>query len=268
MGGTTVFNSSIYTRGLPAEFDDWASRLALPSWSYDALLPLFKKSQSHTPHPPLFPPSAATPASDDFAGETGPWRTTSPPRMTYPSATAFINGASALGIPLVQSLNDPKASATAVAVHDITGEYGRRTNVFEDFLAPADGGGQPGFGPGLHIGTGALVRQLEIDDVSGRCVGVWFEDEAGKDGSGAGAHFARATAEVVLTAGTVFSPQLLLLSGVGPKADLDRLGISVKADVPGVGKGMSDHLGVYLPYSVPCVGAPPARLAPARTGPR
>jgi choline dehydrogenase len=247
VGGTTTFNSSIYTRGLPAEFDDWATRLDLPSWSYDALLPLFKRSQSHAHQPLLFEPSPGTPLSDGYSGESGPWRTTSPPRVTYASATAFINATKAFGIPLVQSLNDPVASATAIAVHEITGEYGRRTNVFEDFLMSEV---RPGFGSGLKVGTAALVSRLEIDG-TGRCVGVWFEPE---DAKHAGAPLlARARQEVVLTAGAVFSPQMLLLSGIGPKEDLAQHGIPCKVDLPGVGKGLSDHLGVYLPYSVPCV---------------
>lgn len=166
--------------------------------------------------------------------------------MTYASATAFVNATKTFGIPLVQSLNDPVASATAVAVHEITGEYGRRTNVFEDFLMTED---RPGFGPGLKVGTSALVRRLEVDGTA-RCIGVWF----GSDAKDAGAPlFARARYEVVLTAGAVFSPQILLLSGIGPKEDLALHGISCQIDLPGVGKGMSDHLGVYLPYSVPYV---------------
>lgn len=216
-------------------------------WSYDALLPLFKRSQSHTRHPLLFEPSAGTPSSEGFSGEAGPWRTTSPPRITYASASAFVNATKEFGIPLVQSLNDPVASATAIAVHEITGEYGRRTNVFEDFLMTEE---RPGFGPGLKVGTDALVCRLEIDN-TGRCVGVWFESDSSKHVDAP--LFARAQQEVVLAAGAVFSPQILLLSGIGPKEELVQHGIACEVDLPGVGKGLSDHLGVYLPYSVPCV---------------
>lgn len=258
MGGTTVFNSSIYTRGLPAEFDDWATRLKLPSWSFDALLPYFKKSQNHTSQPLLFPASD-TPSSKGYSGTTGPWRTTTPPRITYPSATAFVQATKTLGVPLVQSLNDPKASATSIAVHEITGEYGRRTNVMEDFLLPEHG---LGFGPGLRIGTGALVNKIEVD-ATGSCTGVWFEADTRKEAGVS--FFARTKGEVILAAGTVLSPQLLMLSGVGPKEHLESLEIPVKVDLPGVGKGMSDHLGVYLPYAVPCVPSLP--YSPSRSTP-
>jgi choline dehydrogenase len=64
-------------------------------------------------------------------------------------------------------------------------------------------------------------------------------------------YYASASKEVIITAGTLFSPQLLLLSGIGPRSELGELGIDCKVDLPGVGKGLTDHLGVYLPFSVP-----------------
>jgi len=64
-------------------------------------------------------------------------------------------------------------------------------------------------------------------------------------------YFASSKKEVIVSSGTIFSPQILLLSGIGPRAELEALGIDVKVDLPGVGKGLADHLGVYLPYSVP-----------------
>lgn len=168
-------NSSLYTRGLPSEYDQWAKQFDLPSWSFDSLLPHFKASQSHSPLPTVLPSPAPSSTVNASTGTTGPWRTSTPSKINHAPVLPFVASAQKLGVPLVASLNDPEASANAVALHELTGDQGRRGSVLE-FLVGEKGG----FGEGLKIGLGALVRKLEIN-AGGRCTGVWFST---KDASG------------------------------------------------------------------------------------
>jgi hypothetical protein len=95
----------------------------------------------------------------------------------------FIASAQSLGIPLVKSLNDPDASASAVGVHELTGSQGRKGSTMESYLFPVDG--SEGFGEGLKVGLGAVVWRVELgEDEEGqkRCEGVWFGEES--DGEG------------------------------------------------------------------------------------
>lgn len=173
-------NSSLYTRGLPAEFNRWAKEYNLPSWSYDALLPHFIASQSHSTFPSPLPDkllcTQAPPSANDAIsrGSSGPWQTSTPVNLNHPPVVPFVDSAMSLGIPLVGSLNDPGVSASAVALHELTGEQGRRGSTAE-FLW----GDKGGFGSGLSIGMGAVVERLEID-AEGTCTGVWFGDEEGQ----------------------------------------------------------------------------------------
>ncbi|CDZ98695.1 Glucose dehydrogenase/choline dehydrogenase/mandelonitrile lyase (GMC oxidoreductase family) [Phaffia rhodozyma] len=199
LGGASTFNSSLYTRGLPSEFNIWASQFDLPSWSFSKLLPYFISSQNHRPNSSpiadLLPPSNTASA---YTGADGPWATTNPSVFTYPSSKHFV-------------------------------------------VARA------GFGEGLKIGLGALVHKLDLDH-DGTCKGVWFSEDGKPEST---LLHASCCQETILTSGTVFSTQLLLLSGIGPKAELEELHITCLVDLPDVGRGLADHLSVYLPYTVP-----------------
>ncbi|KAL7417865.1 hypothetical protein BDY24DRAFT_373156 [Mrakia frigida] len=249
IGGTSRINSSLYTRGLPSEFNAWSTKHDLPSWSYSAVMPYFAISQTHLPLPSVLPPTvtphSSTPALPASLGHSGPWKTSTPRAINHPPVVPFIQAAQSIGIPLVSSLNDPECSASAVAVHDLTGDQGRRGSTGEFLWGDSK---TSGFGEGLKVGIGAVVKRVEVDN-KGNVTGVWFGEDDGKaDSSG---YFASSKKEVIISSGTIVSPQILLLSGIGPRAELEALGIDVKVDLPGVGKGLADHLGVYLPYSVP-----------------
>jgi choline dehydrogenase len=214
-GGSSCLNGMIYVRGAAADYDHWAY-LGNVGWDYASVLPYFKKSEDFYG------------GASHYHGVGGPLtvsRNTDPNPLT----DAFIDGAIRAGHPINYDFSGPELMG--VGYTDITVRDGRRCSAAVAFLNPAHNRRN------LTVETGARSHRLLIEN--GRCAGVIYE-------RGGKLNTARASSEVVISAGAIGSPHLLLLSGIGPADDLKELGIAVHADLPGVGRNLHDHLLTFV----------------------
>jgi choline dehydrogenase len=218
LGGSSCLNGTIYIRGAPADYDHWAY-LGNAGWDYESVLPYFRKSEDYYG------------GASRYHGVGGPLSVL---RHTHPNplTDAFIEASVNTGHPINYDFSGPELVGVGYA-DTTTMRDGRRCNVALAFLVPAHNRRN------LTVQTGARSHRLVIEN--GRCKGVVYEHE-GK------LHTANASAEVIVSAGTIGSPQLLLLSGVGPANDLNKLGIHVNADLRGVGQNLHDHLLTFAIY--------------------
>jgi choline dehydrogenase-like flavoprotein len=213
-------NAMLYVRGRPLDYDGWAAQGA-PGWSYSEVLPYFKKSEDNAR------------GASEHHGAGGPLRVSeqrSPRRLD----AALLQAATAAGIPRTADYNGPEQDG--VSMFQVTQQNGRRWSCADAFLRPVLKR------PNLDVRTGSLVLGLELD--GHRAVGVRVR--RGR----AGQEVIRAEREVILTAGAIGSPQLLLLSGIGPASDLEQVGVAVRHDLPGVGRNLQDHPFVTLLWEV------------------
>jgi choline dehydrogenase len=211
LGGSSALNGMIYIRGHRSDYDRWAAE-GNDGWSYDDVLPLFKLSEDFDR------------GADDYHGAGGPMAVLTR-YEPHPLTAATVGAAQEAGVPFNDDHNGGELDGVGFAQLTISG--GRRHSVAEAFLRPVLGE------PGLTVLTSARATRLLFEGK--RCVGVEYV----LDGE---VHRARAEHEVVVSAGTVESPKLLLLSGVGPAAELQRLGIETLTDLPGVGENLHDHV--------------------------
>lgn len=210
LGGCHSHNASAWVRGHPADFDGWA-RSGCPGWAWADVLPLFKRIENWQG-----PPS-------ELRGTGGPiW--VQPPGDPNPLATAFVEGARAVGLPVLADTNGP--DVLGAGFFNFTIKDGRRFSVADGYLRPALAR------PNLTVLTRAEVDRVLLEGP--RCVGVGYRH-------GGAEKRARAAREVVLCAGVVGSPRVLLLSGIGPADELRALGVPVAVDLPGVGRNLQDH---------------------------
>ena len=245
LGGSSSINAQVYMRGHRADYDGWAA-LGNEGWGYDDVLPYFKKSENNARGPSTFHGSSGPLDVEDL-------------RDPNPLTFAMIEAAVAVGIPRTDDLN--RDEPNGVALNQVTQRRGRRASTAFAFLGPARKR------KNLTVVTGVLVSRVTIEN--GRATGVSYLDARGR------AHVARASHEVVLCAGAVNSPQLLMLSGVGPADALRSLQIDVVVDSPGVGQNLVDHPAVGLvqqstqPVSLLTAESPSAvlRYLTARRGP-
>lgn len=217
LGGSGSVNGLVYIRGQREDFDGWAAQ-GNPGWSYDELLPYFRKSEHQVRGP------------DAFHGADGPlW--VSDVSERHPLCEAFIASARQLGVPFNPDFNG--ARQEGVGYFQLTTRRGLRSGPASAYLRPVRAR------TNLTIRVRALVRRVLFQ--GRRAVGVEFE-------AGGEIHRARARHEVLLSAGAVNSPQLLMLSGIGDNSDLARLGIEPVAHLPGVGRNLQDHLQARLVF--------------------
>jgi len=211
LGGSSSINAMCYTRGHPLDYDEWAA-LAGGGWSYREVLPYFLRAEDQAR------------GADAYHGVGGPL-SVEDLRFRNPLSRVFVEAAAACGLPLNDDFNG--GTQEGVGFYQVTQRRGRRCSAAVAYLAPARRR------PNLEVRTHALATRLLFS--GGRAVGVeyWRGDSLER------AHAGR---EVLLAAGAIGSPQLLLLSGVGPGEDLRQLGIPVVADSPGVGRNLQDHL--------------------------
>jgi len=213
LGGSSSINAMAFLRGDRAPYDAWG-----PGWSYGDLLPYFRRSE-HTRG-----------RDAAFRGAGGPLRV-APVGNRHPLAEAVFDAVVESGFPRTDDLSGPRP--VGAGWYDTNIVDGERQSVADAYLRPHLDR------PNLTVRAGALARRLLMDGM--RCVGVEYE----VDGRLARDH---AEAEVVLSAGTVGSAQLLLLSGIGPAVQLREVGIAVVADLPGVGENLQDHIAVPVVY--------------------
>lgn len=213
LGGSGSINGMVYFRGHPTDYDDWADAGAT-GWSYAEVLPYFTRTENNENYP-----------ASVFHGKGGPINVKhvdGPNPLNY----AFMQGLASLQFPACPDFNGPDPEG-----------YGRRQGLMRDgrrestsinMLRPALKRGN------IHVQTDAAVRRILVEE--GRARGVELLD----------GRIVRARHEVVLCAGTVQTPQILMLSGIGPAAHLKEMGIDVVRDLPGVGENYHDHVASPL----------------------
>ncbi|MBU3061356.1 GMC family oxidoreductase N-terminal domain-containing protein [Nocardia sp. NEAU-G5] len=211
LGGCSSMNAMIYMRGNRADYDGWRRDFGAEGWGYEEVLPYFRKSETNTG------------IVSEYHGTDGPLHVENR-RYTHPLTDAWVDAAVAAGLPRAEDFNG--ASQEGAGRFQVTHRNGRRWSTADGYLRPALSR------PNLTLHTDALVTRVVLD--GGRAIGVDYL-RAGA------AHTARAGAEVLLSGGAINSPQLLLLSGIGPAAQLREFGIDVALDLPGVGENLHDH---------------------------
>ena len=220
LGGSSAINGMAFVRGQARDFDTWA-QMGNQGWSYDDVLPFFRRMESYEG------------GDDAFRGREGPLRVTNPePRD--PLYAALIKAAGEAGI--VHNPDYNGASQDGIAMSQATISSGRRMSTASCYLDPILKR------ENLHIETGALTEALVLEGK--RCTGVRYS-------VGGNVREARAAREVVVSAGSINSPQLLELSGIGEPERLRALGIVVRHALPGVGENLRDH---YAPRTRWAIG--------------
>ena len=237
LGGSSALNYMAYVRGHPGDFDAWA-RDGASGWSYREVLPYFKKSEGLTP-------------SDDIAIDADAHNTAGPLGVSVrapvlPGAREFVEAAVAAGIPRGDyNGRDRGGAAGVVSLFQTSTRHGKRSSTYHAFLE-----GETEKRPNLTIITEAHVTRVILEGAVGDKLARGVEYRIGSDE----VRTVHATKEVVLSGGAIGSPHLLLLSGIGPRAELEAAGIACQVDSPHVGKHLKDHLHVGLFFHAPGVG--------------
>jgi choline dehydrogenase-like flavoprotein len=219
IGGSSAINAMIYMRGQAADYDHWR-QLGLTGWGWDDVLPFFKKHEHHFL------------GEGDHHAVGGEWRIEYP-RVAWDLLDAFREAAAQAGIAKIDDFNcgDNEGSC----YFHVNQRRGRRWSAARGFLTPVLSR------PNLRLETGVLVEAVEFKDR--RAVGVRFRRDGARE-------TARCRGEVILAAGAIGSPHILMLSGVGAATHLGERGLPVVLDKPGVGANLQDHLQLRMIYQV------------------
>ena len=217
LGGTSAINGMMYMRGNRADYDGWRQR-GLDGWDYASVLPYFKRAEGHGSR------------RDSYHGTDGPLRINRA-ASDNPLYDVFLEACEALGLPRNDDFNG--AVQEGVGRQDFFVDRGRRVNTGHAFIRPVQGR------PNLRVLLRAQAERLIFE--GRRCVGVAFRERGRR-------REVRARREVILCAGTINSPQLLQLSGIGAPDHLGSLGIETLVASPDVGRNLQDHAGVYVQY--------------------
>ncbi len=218
LGGSSSINAMVYVRGQPDDFDDWAA-MGNPGWGWDGVLPYFKRSERNQN------------GGDAWRGGDGPLYISDMSRDLHPLCQDYLRAGQECGLPYNPDFNGP--AQEGVGLYQNTVKGGVRMSVSRAYLRPARRN------PGLRIEKRAHATRILFEGT--RAVGVAYRQN-GKNRT------ARASREVILAAGSINTPQLLQLSGVGPASLLRPLGIEVVHDAPAVGRNLQDHLGMDYLY--------------------
>jgi len=210
IGGGSSINAQIYTRGNAQDYDEWR-QLGCPGWSYEDVLPFFRKAEDNDTH------------DNRWHGKGGPLGV-SQPRAPLPICEAWFKAAAEMGIP--RNMDMTGKVQDGVGYYQLTQRHYRRSSTSTAYLAPARGR------PNLTVRTGAQVRRIVVEN--GRAVGVDMPEGVIR------------ASEVILSSGAIGSPRLLQLSGIGPADHLRSLGIPVVLDQPQVGANLQDHLDLFV----------------------
>ncbi|MCY4288181.1 MAG: FAD-dependent oxidoreductase [Aestuariivita sp.] len=214
IGGGSSINAQVYTRGNQADYDNWAENYGCDGWSYCEVLPYFKRSEFNE----CF--------ENTFHGREGDLGV-SMPRATLPICDAFIEAAKEFGIPHNPDFNGSQQAG--VGYYQLTQKNAKRSSTSVAFLKSAEKRRN------LRVITQAKATRIVLK--KGRAVGVEYLHKGRQ-------RLSETTREIVLTSGAIGSPNLLLLSGIGPAQHLTEVGIEVKHDLAGVGLNLQDHIDV------------------------
>ena len=239
LGGCSSINGMIYMRGQSRDYDEWARITGDDTWRWANVLPAFRQHEDH--HGGASRHGALDATFAEFHGVGGEWRIEKQ-RLRWSILDAFMQAAEQAGIARTADFN--RGDNEGVGYFEVNQKQGRRWNTAKAFLRPACAARD-----NFQMWTEAQVARLILESRLGRphCVGVQVWD-------GREMRNARASREVILCAGSIGSPQILQLSGIGPAELLRRHGIEVILDAPGVGANLQDHLQIRAVYKVS--GAP------------
>ena len=214
LGGSSSMNAMIYIRGARQDYDEWAAVTGDPSWSYDAVLPYFRRSEDNAR------------GASHYHGVGGPLRVEEQ-RSPHPWTLSYLEAAAEAGLAPNPDFNGPEQEGSGL--YQVTQKRGQRWSTASAFLRPALDR------PNLTVRTHALSTRVLVEGGNpARASGVEYRWDGGM-------RRAHADAEVLLCGGAINSPQLLLLSGIGPASHLRGIGVDVVHDLPGVGQGLQDH---------------------------
>ena len=218
LGGSSSINAMVYIRGQHADFDDWKA-MGNPGWGWDDVLPFFKRAETNDA------------GGDDFRGGDGPLHVATMRRDLHPLCDVFLEAGEQAGF--ARNVDFNGGDQEGVGVYQNTAKGGFRMSTARAYLAPARRRAN------LKIVTRAHTTRILMEGK--RAVGIAYRQ-------GGAEKTVRARREVILSAGAVNSPQILMLSGIGPAAHLRAKGIEVLEDRPGVGQNLQDHLGLDYLY--------------------
>ena len=216
LGGGSSINAQVYTRGNARDYDAWDAEEGCAGWSYDDVLPYFKRAEDNQRF------------SDDYHASGGPLGV-SVPVNPLPINEAFIRAAQEYGIPFNPDFNGAKQEG--VGHYQVTVRSARRSSAATAYLKPIR------TRPNLTVKTKTAVLRILVEQ--GRAVGVEITEKGGAP------TVVRCEREVLVSSGGIGSPRLLLLSGIGPADHLKAVGVRVSHDLPGVGSNLQDHLDLY-----------------------
>ena len=249
LGGSSSINGMVYIRGNHRDYDEWRQR-GCEGWDWDSVLPYFKKAENQTR------------GADEFHGVGGPLHVSDQP-STFELAEAALEACVQAGIPRNRDFNG--AQQEGCGYYQTTTNNRRRWSTAKAYLEPARARST------LVVRTGAHATKVLIEN--NRAVGVEYQSPSGRE-------TARCRGEVIVSGGAYGSPQLLLLSGLGPAEHLQEMGVPVVRDMPSVGSNLHDHFNTNLNWRVskaitlndlerswPKKIAAAARYALFRTGP-
>ncbi len=220
IGGGSSVNAQIYIRGNPEDFDGWRDEHSCAGWGYSDVLPYFVKAEGNQR------------LAGDVHGTNGPLLV-SDPSYVHPMSYYYLQACQQAGIPPNTDFNS--GNQAGCGLYQVTNRAGRRSSAANCYLKPALNR------PNLRVITNAQARRVVVN--GGRATGV----EVTIDGQ---TKTVAANREVVLASGAIGTPKLLLLSGIGPAAELSAMGIDVVRDSPEVGKNFQDHLDIFMIYEV------------------
>ena len=223
IGGCSAINAMVYMRGQAADYDHWR-QLGMTGWGWDDVLPVFKKQSNHFL------------GDSEHHSTSGEWRVERP-RVKFDILEAVRDAAEERGIPKIEDFN--RGDNEGSCHFHVNQKRGRRWSSARGFLKPVL------HRQNLKLEMNVLAERVLIEDK--RATGVIYRQNGVTK-------TAKARREVILAAGAVGSPQLLMLSGVGPAAHLQEKGIDVVLDKPGVGGNLQDHLQLRLIYKVHGIG--------------
>jgi choline dehydrogenase-like flavoprotein len=216
LGGGSSVNAQVYMRGRPSDYEEWHDLLRgdndYPGWHWKDVLPHFRGMEANNR---LY---------DEFHGADGPMLVSDPGHIDDFSRW-FVQSVQAMGLPYNHDFNGQRQQG--VGFYQFMNRHGRRSSAAYAFIAPLEGN------PNLTLKLNARASRIDIEN--GRAVGVTWRDQQGQE------HKAYADAEVIVAAGSLVTPQLLMLSGIGPAAQLKDHGIPCSVDLPGVGENLIDH---------------------------
>lgn len=233
LGGTTLINAEMFVRGNPEDYNRWESVYGATGWSYNDVLPYFRKLENN-PHKYAMNPA--------YHGNNGPVKVT--PGTVAPAAdNILIQAATQYGVPFVADHNGAAqlgSSLGSVAFHDMTIYNGTRVSAYNSYIKPNLGRSN------LYVVDSAHVTKINFQTKKGKITATsvdWYDALEQKT------YTTRANNEIIISAGGIATPKLLQLSGVGDSSHLQSLGIDVVKHLPGVGQNLQDHpitnLAVY-----------------------